>query len=132
MQATDPENGDFGLVWYRSVTTNQPFSVERDTGNVRANQTFQGKAGTRYLYEIEAYDNRGNSPSLIARQTLTVCNSLTTLYHFIFHAAQIWVVRDSQKIIIVMDVGVDLVATKQVDIIRQGNNLTYYCHDYYC
>jgi len=34
--------------------------------------------------------------------------------------AQVWVVRDSQKIIIVMDVGVDLVRDKQENITRQA------------
>ena len=81
LKATDPEDGDFGLVWYRSIAPNQPFSVERDTGNVRANQTFQGKAGMRYEYVIEAYDNRGNNPSLIARQTLTVCQQCTDCFN---------------------------------------------------
>lgn len=74
IQATDPENGDFGIVWYRSVTTDLRFNISRETGNIVSNQISQGKAGSSFKYEVEAYDNKGKPPSLSTSQVITVRN----------------------------------------------------------
>ena len=71
-QATDPESGDFGIVWYRSVTADFRFNISRETGNIVSNQISQGKAGTSSEFEVEAYDNKGKQPSLSTRQVITV------------------------------------------------------------
>ena len=73
-QATDPESGDFGIVWYRSVTEEFRFNISRETGNIVSNQISQGKAGTSFKFEVEAYDNKGRQPSLSTRQEITVRN----------------------------------------------------------
>lgn len=72
VQATDPEDGDFGIVWYRSVTEDTRFEVSRETGSIISNQVSQGKAGTRFTYVVEAYDNKGKQPSLSTHQEITV------------------------------------------------------------
>lgn len=72
MQATDPEDGNFGVVWYRSATADPRFNISRETGNIITNQISQGKAGSSFKYEVEAYDNKGKQPSLSTRQVITV------------------------------------------------------------
>ena len=71
-QATDPENGDFGIVWYRSVSPEARFNISKETGNIISNQISQGNAGSSFKYEVEAYDNKGKQPSLSTRETITV------------------------------------------------------------
>ena len=71
-QATDPENGDFGVIWYRSVIPDARFNISRETGNIVSNQISQGKAGSSFKYEVEAYDNKGKQPSLSTREVITV------------------------------------------------------------
>jgi len=54
------------------VTGDTRFNISRETGNIISNQISQGKAGTQFKYEVEAYDNKGKQPSLSTRQEITV------------------------------------------------------------
>ena len=63
-QATDRDTGMHAVVWYELTATGNPFVVQRETGVISTSSTFTELAGTKYVLNVEAFDNQGISPSL--------------------------------------------------------------------
>ena len=63
MQATDADIGNNSIVYYRILSTNMPYVVDRDSGVVTTAGVFAGLSGTIDRVEVEAYDNFGIPPT---------------------------------------------------------------------
>ena len=62
VDATDPDQGDFGFVQYKLETALDPFTIEQDTGKIYANKPFQFTPGIAKLTVI-AYDSKNGQGS---------------------------------------------------------------------
>ncbi|XP_066927474.1 protein dachsous-like [Clytia hemisphaerica] len=62
VDATDPDQGEFGFVQYKLGTALDPFTIEQDTGKIYANKPFQLTPGIAKLTVI-AYDSKNGQGS---------------------------------------------------------------------
>ena len=63
IQATDADIGNNSIVYYRILSNNVPYVVDRDSGVVTTAGVFAGLSGTIHNVEVEAYDNFGIPPT---------------------------------------------------------------------
>lgn len=75
-QATDRDIGRHAVVWYELTATGNPFVIRRETGEITTSSTFLDLAGTKYILNVEAFDNEGITPSLRNETTINVSEDL--------------------------------------------------------
>ena len=71
-QATDPDTGNGSVVWFATNSPEEPFDVDRLSGDVTTIGNFKKQSGSSLEFEVRAYDNHGAFPSLSTNATLTV------------------------------------------------------------
>ena len=74
LQATDADSSDYAVIWYHINTNGAPVTIGKETGIINTAGSFANEAGLKYRTEVEAYDNRGNIPSLSSYKTIFVSN----------------------------------------------------------
>ena len=62
-QATDADVGNNSIVYFRILSNNVPYVVDRDSGVVTTAGVFAGMSGTIHNVEVEAFDNFGIPPT---------------------------------------------------------------------
>ena len=72
LQATDADIGNNSIVYFRILSNNVPYVVDRDSGVVTTAGVFTGLSGTIHNVEVEAFDNFGIPPTNRRTGILTV------------------------------------------------------------
>ena len=72
LQATDADVGNNSIVYFRILSNNVPYVVDRDSGVVTTAGVFTGLSGVIHRIEVEAYDNFGLPPTNRRTGILTV------------------------------------------------------------
>ena len=62
--ATDRDSNNFGLVRFELVGRSSGFEVDREKGVLVSTGLFTGQVGRTFDFEIKAFDNEGDSPTL--------------------------------------------------------------------
>ncbi len=72
MQATDADIGNNSIVYFRILSNNVPYVVDRDSGVISTAGVFTGLSGEIHNVEVEAFDNFGIPPTNRRMGILTV------------------------------------------------------------
>ena len=84
MQATDTDIGNNSIVYFRILSNNVPYVVDRDAGVVTTAGVFTGLSGQVHKVEVEAFDNFGIPPTNRRTAILTV-SSIHVHVHVSIH-----------------------------------------------
>ena len=84
MQATDADVGNNSIVYFRILSNNVPYVVDRDSGVVTTAGVFTGLSGVIHRVEVEAFDNFGIPPTNRRTGILTVsCAAMVEVWSII-------------------------------------------------
>ena len=116
-QATDLDTGNGSVIWFNIVTSNAPFVVQQNTGEVVSAGVFRGQSGDTISVNVRAFDNFGLTPSLSTIDVLSVgmrisnASPLIKWMHAFYHT-QVLVYRCDQQL--------ELSSTLQREIVIAG------------
>eukprot|EP00794_Sanderia_malayensis_P020074 gene20074-22044_t len=111
IKAIDKDVGANAAVFYEFVSGNQQnlFRIDHTTGKVYSASNFVGKSGMRFELTISAKDNNGKLP-------FNVAANLTT--------ARIYVLKDSQRVWLVIGVDATQIENNKVEFVEVLSNIT--------
>ena len=89
LQATDADIGNNSVVYFRILSNNVPYVVDRDSGVVTTAGVFTGLSGTIHNVEVEAFDNFGIPPTNRRTGIVTV-SFLANSYNNIITCRVLW------------------------------------------
>ena len=82
LQATDADVGNNSIVYFRILSNNVPYVVDRDTGVVTTAGVFTGLRGVIHRVQVEAFDNFGITPTNRRIETMTVSSIENYIYSY--------------------------------------------------
>ena len=82
MQATDDDVGNNSIVYFRILSNNVPYVVDRDSGVVTTAGVFTGLRGVIHRVQVEAFDNFGITPTNRRTGIMTVSSIEDYIYSY--------------------------------------------------